>query len=46
MQIGKWLPIISRVVMRTVLGKRNDSEELNDTDEESLGDWNVVQNNG
>lgn len=32
--------------MRTVLGKRNDSEELNDTDEESLGDWNVVQNNG
>ncbi|RHZ68549.1 uncharacterized protein CDV56_109663 [Aspergillus thermomutatus] len=35
-QIGQWLPIISRVVMRTVFG----------TEPESDWSWNVVQNNG
>jgi hypothetical protein len=35
-QIGQWLPIISRVVMRTIFG----------TETESDWSWNVVQNNG
>jgi hypothetical protein len=35
-QIGQWLPIISRVVMRTVF----------DTEAESDWSWNIVQNNG
>jgi hypothetical protein len=36
MQIGQWLPIISRVVMRTLYGDEADSN----------WHWNVVQNNG
>ncbi|CAK96165.1 uncharacterized protein An01g07410, partial [Aspergillus niger] len=39
-EIGQWLPIISRVVMRTLFGE----EEQGDFD--SLWNWNVVQNNG
>ncbi|KAH1557677.1 hypothetical protein LV164_000236 [Aspergillus fumigatus] len=35
-EIGQWLPIISRVVMRTIFG----------TETESDWSWNVVQNNG
>ena len=35
LQIGKWLPILSRAVVKTVL-------EVDHTE----GDWNVVQNNG
>ncbi|KAB8232271.1 hypothetical protein BDV23DRAFT_992 [Aspergillus alliaceus] len=35
-ELGQWLPIISRVVMRIVLGEDNSSD----------WDWNVVQNNG
>jgi hypothetical protein len=40
MQLGKWLPILSRVVLKTILG----------TEPDGRGDdprhWNVVQNNG
>ncbi|OJJ74768.1 hypothetical protein ASPBRDRAFT_39970 [Aspergillus brasiliensis CBS 101740] len=39
-EIGQWLPIISRVVMRTLFGE----EEQGDFN--SLWNWNVVQNNG
>lgn len=39
-QLGKWLPVLSRVVMRTVLGIGPD-ERGQDRDQ-----WNVVQNNG
>lgn len=39
-QIGQWLPVISRVVMRTLFGE----EEQGDFN--SLWNWNVVQNNG
>ncbi|KAG2419431.1 hypothetical protein HFD88_004227 [Aspergillus terreus] len=35
-EIGQWLPIISRVVMRTLYGDEADSN----------WHWNVVQNNG
>lgn len=35
-QIGQWLPIISRVVMRTVFGSEAETD----------WSWNVVQNNG
>ncbi|KAF7592762.1 hypothetical protein BBP40_012520 [Aspergillus hancockii] len=35
-EIGQWLPIISRVVMRTLFGE----------DDGSSWNWNVVQNNG
>ncbi|GAD99369.1 HIT domain protein [Paecilomyces variotii No. 5] len=35
--LGKWLPIISRVVTRTVLGKDAPQSDMH---------WNVVQNNG
>ncbi|PWY80619.1 HIT-like protein [Aspergillus heteromorphus CBS 117.55] len=38
-EIGQWLPIISRVVMRTLFGE--ESKEFN-----SDWNWNVVQNNG
>ncbi|KAJ9294095.1 hypothetical protein DTO271G3_7223 [Paecilomyces variotii] len=36
-ELGKWLPIISRVVTRTVLGKDAPESDMH---------WNVVQNNG
>jgi hypothetical protein len=39
-QLGKWLPILSRVVIKTVLGKDVDPRT------EDAGHWNVVQNNG
>lgn len=39
-KIGKWLPIMSRVVTRTVLGHGLDARG------EDLAHWNVVQNNG
>ncbi|XRM39617.1 hypothetical protein ABZX51_002967 [Aspergillus tubingensis] len=39
-EIGQWLPVISRVVMRTLFGE----EEQGDFN--SLWNWNVVQNNG
>ncbi|KAJ9272112.1 hypothetical protein DTO212C5_1875 [Paecilomyces variotii] len=35
-ELGKWLPIISRVVTRTVLGKDAPESDMH---------WNVVQNN-
>ncbi|KAE8352814.1 hypothetical protein BDV28DRAFT_134441 [Aspergillus coremiiformis] len=35
-ELGQWLPIISRVVMRTLSGN----------DDAADWDWNVVQNNG
>ncbi|GMF73773.1 unnamed protein product [Aspergillus oryzae] len=35
-QLGQWLPILSRVVMRTIF-REDDSSDWN---------WNVVQNNG
>ncbi|KAL1964677.1 hypothetical protein VTN77DRAFT_6703 [Rasamsonia byssochlamydoides] len=38
-ELGKWLPVLSRVVTRTVLGK-------NQYGEEEEAHWNVVQNNG
>ncbi|KAK2737169.1 G2/mitotic-specific cyclin [Myotisia sp. PD_48] len=38
--LGQWLPIISRVVVRTVLGEGVDEHG------ENVGHWNVVQNNG
>ncbi|KAL5000520.1 HIT-like domain-containing protein [Aspergillus recurvatus] len=45
-ELGTWLPILSRAVMRTVFG---DSQSQN-TDGTSITDpswnWNVVQNNG
>ncbi|OJD11344.1 hypothetical protein AJ78_07867 [Emergomyces pasteurianus Ep9510] len=39
-ELGKWLPILSRVVSRTVLGTELDSRG------EDPAQWNVVQNNG
>lgn len=39
-QLGKWLPIISRVVVRTILGAEPDERG------EDPAHWNVVQNNG
>jgi hypothetical protein len=36
-QMGKWLPIISRVAMRVVFGESSLTEEHH---------WNIVQNNG
>ncbi|EEQ90449.1 hypothetical protein RJZ56_003937 [Blastomyces dermatitidis] len=39
-ELGKWLPILSRVVTRTVLGTDLDSRG------EDPAQWNVVQNNG
>ena len=36
-QLGQWLPILSRVVMRTISGDQDSSSDWN---------WNVVQNNG
>ncbi|KKZ68452.1 hypothetical protein EMCG_05911 [[Emmonsia] crescens] len=39
-ELGKWLPILSRVVARTVLGTELDSRG------EDPAQWNVVQNNG
>ncbi|PGH27407.1 hypothetical protein AJ80_00885 [Polytolypa hystricis UAMH7299] len=39
-ELGKWLPILSRVVVRTVLGQGPDARG------EDPGNWNVVQNNG
>ncbi|RJE24194.1 HIT domain protein [Aspergillus sclerotialis] len=35
-EVGQWLPILSRVVMRTIFGDVADSD----------AHWNVVQNNG
>ena len=40
MKLGKWLPILSRVVTRTVSGNAYDDEGNLDAH------WNVVQNNG
>ncbi|KAL1958612.1 hypothetical protein VTO42DRAFT_4209 [Malbranchea cinnamomea] len=39
-ELGKWLPILSRVVVRTVLGTGTDERG------QERGQWNVVQNNG
>ncbi|PGH18552.1 hypothetical protein AJ79_00331 [Helicocarpus griseus UAMH5409] len=39
-ELGKWLPILSRVVTRTILGTELDSRG------EDPMHWNVVQNNG
>ncbi|EDN03614.1 HIT domain-containing protein [Histoplasma capsulatum] len=39
-ELGKWLPILSRAVTRTVLGTELDSRR------EDPAQWNVVQNNG
>ncbi|KNG88978.1 HIT domain protein [Aspergillus nomiae NRRL 13137] len=36
-ELGQWLPILSRVVMRTISGDQDSSSDWN---------WNVVQNNG
>jgi hypothetical protein len=41
-QLGQWLPILSRAVMRTIFG---ESTEANPNTDESWN-WNVVQNNG
>ncbi|EEP80528.1 predicted protein [Uncinocarpus reesii 1704] len=38
--LGKWLPIISRVVVRTILGTEPDERG------DDPAHWNVVQNNG
>ncbi|KAI2083786.1 hypothetical protein LOZ36_005409 [Ophidiomyces ophidiicola] len=38
--LGKWLPIISRVVVKTILGTEPDERG------EDPAHWNVVQNNG
>ncbi|KAI1930514.1 hypothetical protein LOZ66_002621 [Ophidiomyces ophidiicola] len=39
-ELGKWLPIISRVVVKTILGTEPDERG------EDPAHWNVVQNNG
>ncbi|KAM5453862.1 hypothetical protein MaudCBS49596_002486 [Microsporum audouinii] len=39
-QLGQWLPILSRVVVRTVLGEGRDGRG------DDRGNWNIVQNNG
>ncbi|KAK2880699.1 hypothetical protein FQN49_000468 [Arthroderma sp. PD_2] len=39
-QLGQWLPILSRVVVRTVLGEGADGRG------DDRGNWNVIQNNG
>ncbi|KAL1998404.1 hypothetical protein VTN02DRAFT_6233 [Thermoascus thermophilus] len=50
MELGKWLPVISRVVMRVVLGRGDEGDH--DSDAQGQGpaqmkwNWNVVQNNG
>ncbi|KAL4862700.1 HIT-like domain-containing protein [Aspergillus spectabilis] len=52
-ELGTWLPILSRVVMRTVFGKSGpdgDGTSTGTGKDESITDetwnWNVVQNNG
>ncbi|KAI9034959.1 HIT-like protein, partial [Aspergillus affinis] len=40
--IGQWLPIISRVAMRTLFGE----EIVSESSSSSNWNWNVVQNNG
>ncbi|EFR03708.1 HIT domain-containing protein [Nannizzia gypsea CBS 118893] len=39
-QLGQWLPILSRVIVRTVLGEGKDSRG------DDQGNWNIIQNNG
>ncbi|KAL2005863.1 hypothetical protein VTN00DRAFT_10356 [Thermoascus crustaceus] len=51
MELGKWLPIISRVVMSVVLGKGKESDDKEDSNAQGQmqvqkWNWNVVQNNG
>ncbi|KAL2810465.1 HIT-like domain-containing protein [Aspergillus granulosus] len=41
-ELGQWLPILSRAVMRTIFG---ESTEANPNTDDSWN-WNVVQNNG
>ncbi|PLB55139.1 HIT-like protein [Aspergillus steynii IBT 23096] len=41
-EIGQWLPVISRVAMRTLFGEEAASE----SGSSSRWNWNVVQNNG
>ncbi|KAL5332927.1 HIT-like domain-containing protein [Aspergillus crustosus] len=52
-ELGTWLPILSRVVMRTVFGESTTDPGENDTGNGSGNsttdeswNWNVVQNNG
>ncbi|OJJ57495.1 hypothetical protein ASPSYDRAFT_154487, partial [Aspergillus sydowii CBS 593.65] len=40
-ELGTWLPILSRAVMRTVFGESTDSDPSDPS-----WNWNVVQNNG
>ncbi|KAF3893757.1 HIT domain-containing protein [Trichophyton interdigitale] len=39
-QLGQWLPVLSRVIVRTVLGEGKDSRG------DDQGNWNIIQNNG
>lgn len=43
--IGAWLPIVSRVVVGTVV-ELEGREGRVEVDDNGVGDWNVVQNNG
>lgn len=49
--LGAWLGIVGRGVVRAVMGEGGEREGIAEGDggggeEESIGDWNVVQNNG
>ncbi|KAL2865474.1 HIT-like domain-containing protein [Aspergillus lucknowensis] len=41
-ELGQWLPIISRAIMRTIFGESTESDPSTD----DSWNWNVVQNNG
>ncbi|KAL4787257.1 HIT-like domain-containing protein [Aspergillus varians] len=47
-ELGTWLPIISRAVMRTVFGESIDEDPYSDSNgsTDPSWNWNVVQNNG
>ncbi|KAL4933910.1 uncharacterized protein BDV17DRAFT_250887 [Aspergillus undulatus] len=53
-ELGTWLPVLSRAVMRTVFGETETEAESTDVDANSSSsaltdpswNWNVVQNNG
>ncbi|KAL4759098.1 HIT-like domain-containing protein [Aspergillus foveolatus] len=44
-ELGTWLPILSRAVMRTVFGE-SESQTTDGTTTDPSWNWNVVQNNG
>jgi hypothetical protein len=53
--LGAWLPLVSRAVMRVILGRTAQQQEQKEQKEgerneaaveTGMGDWNIVQNNG